>query len=91
MSLSVKESHDSLPALSGRECVRILYRLKFRLGRVEGEAVEMRGPRGISVTVPLKDALEEAELNALLEQAKVTPRHFADMVRRRAARVHVKH
>jgi hypothetical protein len=70
-----------LPTISGRECVRALLPLGFRVtGEVLGYVEVKRGPR--SLCVPQDARLPPEELDAILRAAGVSPFDFLLIVGR---------
>jgi len=74
----------SEPAVSGKEAIRALERLGFRLERVEGShhmLVKSGFPHTVVVPVHGSQALPKGTLRSIIRIARITRQQFFDAVR----------
>ena len=72
-----------LPAVSGEEVIKVLYKVGFRVVRQKGSHVRMekRTEEGVvKVTVPLHSTLKKGTLRIILKQAKLSVEEFISLL-----------
>ena len=70
---------SKLPRLSGRDIIKALFRIGFRVTR-QRKHVVMRHADGRRVTVPLHPELDRGTLIAIIKQAGLTREEFLRLV-----------
>lgn len=65
-----------LPVISGRDCVRALERVGYRILRQRGSYVRLVAPDRSPVTVPLHRELDRGTLRGILRAADLSAEQF---------------
>lgn len=68
---------DRLPALSGKQLVKILERHGFAAVRQRGSHLSMRHPDGRTVTVPMNRVVPKGTLRSVMRQTGLQRDHLA--------------
>jgi predicted RNA binding protein YcfA (HicA-like mRNA interferase family) len=61
-----------LPVVSGRDLIRALGRLGYKVSRINGSHARLVCPGRPSVTVPLHAELDRGTLSAILDEAEMS-------------------
>jgi len=72
---------SSLPQISGRECVKALSKVGFKLRRQHGSHVILKRDEPFTqLVIPDHKELDRGTLRAIIRQASLTEDQFADLL-----------
>ncbi|MDG6908553.1 MAG: type II toxin-antitoxin system HicA family toxin [Nitrososphaerota archaeon] len=76
----MKLPSDKLPAISGKELIKILSKLGFTPARQKGSHVFLRHPDGRRTVVPLHQEINKSTLVDILSQTKLSREEFLKLL-----------
>lgn len=69
-----------LPILSGKELIKILLKLGYRVARQRGSHIRLRGEGRRPITVPDHDIIGKALLRKILRDAEISTDDFLKLL-----------